>query len=631
MLSTSPTQPADSVRAPPRTGLQSSAASGLLQSLSATVTPEAPNLKNLRLRDRSLTSRGSRKRPASVSDQGNPPFCHEVFMRTRPKPTHYIPDLHADRVHHGTHPAYDFDPTVVALSSRTSPAPVDSPAPVNTLSLQPKTRRITEEQLINEVHGIYAGLVLVEKKCVEIDQQQVKNKGNLNTEQWQALIGLHRALLHEHHDFFLASQHPSASPALQRLASKYAMPARMWTHGIHSFLKFLRHRLPASLDYMLAFIYTAYSMMTLLLESVPSFENTWIECLGDLGRYRMALEEVNLQDREHHLAVLSRPNFLQQLFFYTKSLVCIQSFPNTRESILLLFKPLLAQESISDYPPAMLYFVKAHGHCFCRLSVLSFLSCGHEFMSLLGTHIGRVGAKWREQGVYVASANISAMLEYGSESSPIFAFFARAAEFNEPQARRIEAAKTHYSQLSSDTKIPSCLSLSDPSAVFTEALSYASCFAFHVLSFILKHIGDKNILPHVHSEVPWQALATFLNTLNWQGVNELRLKNDNFPVSESGESGGYRHLPEDFLMRGQLWTQQGNSRYSEPWKSVHKRRPCTGVGKMAGEDICNSPAIRDKVRSFALQQKDRIVFQELEFQPRVKSEGFWAPERTTAV
>ncbi|KAL2372015.1 hypothetical protein RJ035_005766 [Blastomyces gilchristii] len=136
----------------------------------------------------------------------------------------------------------------------------------------------------------------------------------------------------------------------------------------------------------------------------------------------------------------------------------------------------------------------------------------------------------------------------------------------------------------------------------------------------------------IQSEVPWQALATFLNTLNWQGVNELRLKNDNFPVSESGESGGYRHLPEDFLMRGQLWTQQGNSRYSEPWKSVHKRRPCTGVGKMAGEDISSaSPAIRDKVRSFALQQKDRIVFQELEFQPRVKSEGFWAPERTTAV
>src|SRR5213078_2329412 len=120
----------------------------------------------------------------------------------------------------------------------------------------------------------------------------------LNNEQWQALIALHRTLLHEHHDFFLASQHPSASPALRRLASKYAMPARMWRHGIHSFLELLRHRLPASLDHMLAFIYLAYSMMALLYETVPTFEETWIECLGDLARYRIAIEETDLQDRE---------------------------------------------------------------------------------------------------------------------------------------------------------------------------------------------------------------------------------------------------------------------------------------------------------------------------------------------
>lgn len=37
--------------------------------------------------------------------------------------------------------------------------------------LQPETRPILEEQLINEVQDIYAGLVMVEKKCVEIDQQ----------------------------------------------------------------------------------------------------------------------------------------------------------------------------------------------------------------------------------------------------------------------------------------------------------------------------------------------------------------------------------------------------------------------------------------------------------------------------
>ena len=37
--------------------------------------------------------------------------------------------------------------------------------------LQPETRPTTLEQLLNEVKGIYARLVMVEKKCVEIDQQ----------------------------------------------------------------------------------------------------------------------------------------------------------------------------------------------------------------------------------------------------------------------------------------------------------------------------------------------------------------------------------------------------------------------------------------------------------------------------
>jgi hypothetical protein len=74
------------------------------------------------------------------------------------------------------------------------------------------------------------------------------------------------------------------------------MPARMWRHGIHCFLELLRHRLPDSLDHMLAFVYLAYSMMALLMESVPSFEEAWIECLGDLARYRMAIEEADLRD-----------------------------------------------------------------------------------------------------------------------------------------------------------------------------------------------------------------------------------------------------------------------------------------------------------------------------------------------
>ena len=39
-------------------------------------------------------------------------------------------------------------------------------------------------------------------------------------------------------------------------------------------------------------------MIPLLYETVHAFEDTWIECLGDLGRYRMAIEDDVIRDRE---------------------------------------------------------------------------------------------------------------------------------------------------------------------------------------------------------------------------------------------------------------------------------------------------------------------------------------------
>jgi hypothetical protein len=88
---------------------------------------------------------------------------------------------------------------------------------------------------------------MVEGKVIQVDlkQSQLARDAppgqipSLTPEQYQALIHLHRTLLYEHHDFFLASQHPSATPAVKMLAIKYAMPARLWRHGIHSFLELL--------------------------------------------------------------------------------------------------------------------------------------------------------------------------------------------------------------------------------------------------------------------------------------------------------------------------------------------------------------------------------------------------------
>jgi hypothetical protein len=467
------------------------------------------------------------------------------------------------------------------------------------MPLQPETHPITKEQLINEVRGIYAGLVMVEKKCIEINRQQSISSHALNDQQWQALIALHRTLLHEHHDLFLASQHPSASPGLKRLAERYAMPARMWRYGIHSFLELLRHRLPASLDHMLTFIYMAYSMMALLLESVPTFEETWIECLGDLARYRMTVEESDMHDREiwssvarywynkaadkspdtgriqHHLAVLARPNIIQQLFYYTKSLVSVYPFLNAKESVLLLFNPLLdpAKSANNRHSPLIVAFVSAHGILFTMGLINQYLRFIDKFLSLLDKYVGRVGAIFREQGVYIASSNYAAIFGYGQPNAIFPALFNQNVIQKMNILERRKSARqfwrTTVHQLS-QAKEPVFADTNFTHS--TQILSYASLLAFSTLGVILERFGDKNVLPNIHvslafiwcltlvpksmvniqADIPWTQLVFFLNTLIRHDTDIVKIESEEFPYSETGTA---QQLPEDFLIRGQAWSQ----------------------------------------------------------------------------
>ena len=174
------------------------------------------------------------------------------------------------------------------------------------LLLQPETRPVLNEELEREIRQIYSGLILLETQCIKVDEKQLQiaqdpdptKRIRVKSNQWTALIGLHKALLHEHYDFFLASQHPSAGEALMELADKHNMPARMWKHGIDALLEVLEHNLPGSLDFMLTFSNISYSMVALLYETTPAFADTWVECLGDLGRRRMAIDDNSQNDRD---------------------------------------------------------------------------------------------------------------------------------------------------------------------------------------------------------------------------------------------------------------------------------------------------------------------------------------------
>ncbi|KAG7408569.1 Telomerase-binding protein EST1A [Fusarium oxysporum f. sp. rapae] len=453
---------------------------------------------------------------------------------------------------------------------------------------QPETRPISQDQLVAEVKGIYAGLVMVETKCIEVDNAQSSNtdvNSKLNNEQWQALIALHRTLLHEHHDFFLASQHPSASHALRRLASKYAMPARMWRHGIHSFLELLRHRLPASLEHMLTFLYLAYSMMALLYETVPAFEDTWIECLGDLGRYRMAIEDDDIRDREvwtgvschwyskasdkspttgrlyHHLAILARPNVLQQLYYYTKSLCVPIPFSSARESIMTLFDPVL-NNNTARLAPVDAAFVRAHAILFSGKSRDQLQESMDSFIDQLDSHISRSPKRWRESGYYIAIALSCSLLGYGDEFNVLM---------------RAMSKKPEETDVTMDGN---SIFEATPDETFKLALDFAT----RTISRVLFRWGDTNTLSFVHSILvfmnnmakfpgaisrledayPWKLTSMMLNTLLLSCDPGYEIRGD-FRLPEKDQLP--QPLPEDFAMRGLVYAEDY---YPNGWFSNDK-------------------------------------------------------------
>ncbi|KAB5566918.1 hypothetical protein GE09DRAFT_1273977 [Coniochaeta sp. 2T2.1] len=356
---------------------------------------------------------------------------------------------------------------------------------------------ISQEQLVAEVKGIYAGLIMVETNI--------------------------------------------PAPALRRLATKYAMPARMWRHGIHSFLELLRHRLPASREHMLTFIYLAYSMMTLLYETVPAFEDTWIDDKWPTtGRLY------------HHLAVLARPTGFQQLFYYTKSLLVAIQFDSARESVMTLLDPIMAPgpNQVPRFSKTEYEFIRCHGIIFSKKFLEKFEESADNFIDSLDNFIASRARHFIQPGYWVGMIACCAIAGYGNERHPFF-----------------EAIRNPLSERQGEQPLEEL----DVPKETTDAITLAN----RTHTVIFQRYGDDNILPYIHvtlvfmyrltfipevnnlvaREFPWKLLALMLNYLVYSDSveNFERIEGEAFP--EELEKGDFRRpLPEDYAMRGLLWT-----------------------------------------------------------------------------
>lgn len=448
----------------------------------------------------------------------------------------------------------------------------------------------------NTIHRrpIYAGLVELEDYCRKVNKLIAADPSKQTSKEGQELIALHLILLDEFCDFFLASHLPCASPAL---AATYNLPARMWHHGIYPLLEILRLRLPDSRDHMFAYLRVAYPMMGLLYETVPTFEDTWMEYSGNLGRYWIATED-DVEERKvwsevarfwyakaadknptvgrlhYHLAVLSCWCSLQWLSLYLQSLTCIIPFESARGGIMTNFDSLLDGKESTLHESRSLeeVFIKAHGLLFGERSTEEFVSCVQQLLGgLLDKYIGCVTDKFKKQGVFVALSNIAGLLEYGVRKSTLRLYFEEIRDKKKAASANQGTSDTDALSLDASITVREDITQEELETSL-RTIAYASSLAFGSLAIGLQRIGDKNVYPMVHvylvflysiinvekavklfeKDIPWEDMASFLNALARSDTSTLKVFDENFPSPDKGIG---RPLPEDLVMRGQLWNE----------------------------------------------------------------------------
>ncbi|GAA96454.1 uncharacterized protein L969DRAFT_74677 [Mixia osmundae IAM 14324] len=163
---------------------------------------------------------------------------------------------------------------------------------------------------LDSLKKAYRVVVDLEKKCQaenvdpNADQQNGRHpkkrlmRVETDDAYWIRLTMPHRELAEAHLNFLQMALDPRMPASLQSLPQKYNIATRLWQTAFHALLERMRSALPHSknddsnvLEHLTEFIYFAYTFYTNLLEeqALAVFRSSWLEQLGDLARYRMAI------------------------------------------------------------------------------------------------------------------------------------------------------------------------------------------------------------------------------------------------------------------------------------------------------------------------------------------------------
>lgn len=218
---------------------------------------------------------------------------------------------------------------------------------------------------------------------------------------------------------------------------------------------------------------------------------------------------------------------------------------------MTLFDPVL-----SSNPPRLelidLAFVRILAIFFSGKEKGQLGNAAKQFLSLLDGHIARITKSWLEAGYYMGISITCSLLGFGNDSNVL--------------KHAIVPKRSDDMDTAGESIAPEPI----PADTFYQSLS----LAVQTLEIVIQRWGDMNILPFLHTQMvfihhlskfpaamkfiehkyPWKLIATMLNYLKQSCKFEPRMDSAVFPGAENQDH--YRPLPEDYAMRGLIYTEE---------------------------------------------------------------------------
>ncbi|KDQ62457.1 hypothetical protein JAAARDRAFT_54406 [Jaapia argillacea MUCL 33604] len=455
------------------------------------------------------------------------------------------------------------------------------------------------------------GLLIKQRNSREVKPKD--EEAEKENERWWKIVEDHKCLAKMMHNLLEISLVPSVPASLCNIPQKYNIIMRLWTHAFNKLLENLRRascRSPIAFKHLQEFIYYAYTFYTGLLEeqTLAAYRSNWLECLGDLARYRMVVTKMVSKATSLQGQQLLTAKAVTQVLITSdsnppsKSKGSISDKPAPGEGKLHHHLRLLSQEVEGEDLQSIYHFMKGylfvflHGMLFTNIQLDDFPKTVDRFLEWLDLD----GAEERDW-IMMAIVNIGSILEYGRPSGmlrktgalglsvsaavPVASMarmkLARKEADSEDKAMdvdddtvdadgdkrmktavvtAIQTSPTLSNSAASELPLPLKFALQLTFAMLSQTLwkptRKSSPFAHSTLnpyitvilmflSTILKH---QAILEIMERSVPWEDLVNFFSTVVPKDITSHEELTSWLMLTS-----GCKPLPKDWCIRGMEW------------------------------------------------------------------------------